>query len=153
MRYLAILLIVMLSVGFFSGLKITRDAMAKTGGDYLTEQHFYDYELISTLGFTEDDVQAFSDASDVQAAEGSFHTDALLTTGNTTVPFRLISLPKEINLPSLKAGRLPGEKNECLGDAAYFSESDIGSELEVEGDDLPLSETTFTLVGLADSPL
>ena len=69
MRYLAILLIVMLSVGFFSGLKITRDAMAKTGGDYLTEQHFYDYELISTLGFTEDDVQAFSDASDVQAAE------------------------------------------------------------------------------------
>lgn len=153
MRYLAILLIVMLSVGFFSGLKITRDAMAKTGGDYLTEQHFYDYELISTLGFTEDDVQAFSDASDVQAAEGSFHTDALLTTGNTTIPFRLISLPEEINLSSLKAGRLPGEKNECLGDAAYFSESDIGSELEVEGDDLPLSETTFTLVGLADSPL
>ena len=48
MRYLAILLIVMLSVGFFSGLKITRDAMAKTGGDYLTEQHFYDYRLIST---------------------------------------------------------------------------------------------------------
>ena len=153
MRYLAILLIVMLSVGFFSGLKITRDAMAKTGGDYLTEQHFYDYELISTLGFTEDDVQAFSEASDVQAAEGSFHTDALLTTGDTTVPFRLISLPEEINLPSLKAGRLPSEENECLGDAAYFSESDIGSELEVEGDDLPLSETTFTLVGLADSPL
>ena len=153
MRYLAILLIVMLSVGFFSGLKITRDAMAKTGGDYLTEQHFYDYRLISTLGFTEDDVQVFSEASDVQAAEGSFSTDALLTTGDTTVPFRLISLPAEINLPSLKAGRLPSEENECLGDAAYFSESDIGSELEVEGDDLPLSETTFTLVGLADSPL
>lgn len=111
MRYLAILLIVMLSVGFFSGLKITRDAMAKTGGDYLTEQHFYDYRLISTLGFTEDDVQAFSEASDVQAAEGSFQADALLTTGDTTVPFRLISLPGEINLPSLKAGRLPSEEN------------------------------------------
>ena len=97
MRYLAILLIVMLSVGFFSGLKITRDAMANTGGDYLTEQHFYDYRLISTLGFTEDDVQAFSGASDVQAAEGSFSTDALLTMGDAAVPFKLISLPAEIN--------------------------------------------------------
>ena len=42
-RYLALLLIVLLSVGFFSGLKITRTAMADTADNYLSEQNFYDY--------------------------------------------------------------------------------------------------------------
>ena len=30
-RYIAIMLIVMLGVGFFAGLKVTRDAMVATG--------------------------------------------------------------------------------------------------------------------------
>ena len=34
-RYLAILAIVALGVGFFSGLKVTRQAMIATAGNYL----------------------------------------------------------------------------------------------------------------------
>ena len=59
-RYMALLLIVAISVGFFAGLKITTDSMLNTGEIYLNEQNFYDYRLFSTLGFTEDDVKAFS---------------------------------------------------------------------------------------------
>ena len=40
-RYLALLLIVTLGVGFFSGLKITKDAMANACENFLTEQNFY----------------------------------------------------------------------------------------------------------------
>ena len=58
-RYMAILLIVALSAGFFAGLKITTDAMLHTGGEYFEEQNFYDFRLFSTLGFTEDDVKEF----------------------------------------------------------------------------------------------
>ena len=34
-RYLALLLIVALSVGFFAGLNVSQDAMTATGDDYL----------------------------------------------------------------------------------------------------------------------
>ena len=152
-RYLALLLIVMLSVGFFSGLKVTRAAMANTCGDYLTGQSFYDYRLVSSLGMTEKAEAAFSALSEVRNAEGSCSTDALLSVNGKTAPFKLISMPENINLPSLTAGRLPQTDEECLGDSAYFSESEIGSKVQIEGENLSLFQTTFTLVGLADSPL
>ena len=57
-RYLALLLIVALSVSFFAGLKVTKDAMYATAQDYLDTQNFCDFRLISTLGFSEDDVDS-----------------------------------------------------------------------------------------------
>ena len=52
-RYLAILGIVALGVGFFAGLKSSYPAMQRTAENYLRKQHFHDYQLLSTLGFTE----------------------------------------------------------------------------------------------------
>ena len=50
-RFMAILAIVALGVGLFSGLKVTQPAMIKTVNAYLTEKQFYDYRILSTLGF------------------------------------------------------------------------------------------------------
>ena len=55
-RYLAILAIVALGVGFFSGLKVTRPAMITTADDYLSKSSFFDYQVMNTLGFEEEDV-------------------------------------------------------------------------------------------------
>ena len=55
-RYLAILAIVALGVGFFSGLKVTQEAMVKTTDSYLSEHNLFDYRLVSTLGFEGKDV-------------------------------------------------------------------------------------------------
>ena len=49
-RYLAILAIVALGVGFFAGLKSSYPAMKGTAERYLKEQQFYDFQLLSTLG-------------------------------------------------------------------------------------------------------
>ena len=56
-RYMAILAIVALGVGFFVGLKVTRPAMLDTAGRDLEEKELYDLRLISTLGFDETDVE------------------------------------------------------------------------------------------------
>lgn len=50
-RYIAILLIVALGVGFFAGLMVSESAMLKTGDRYLAAQNYYDYRLLSTIGF------------------------------------------------------------------------------------------------------
>ena len=55
-RYMAILAIVMLGVGLFTGLKATTPAMIITENEYLAEQDFFDFRLLSTIGFDPADV-------------------------------------------------------------------------------------------------
>lgn len=64
-RYMAIFAIVMLGVGLFVGLKATTPAMIATENTYLTQQNFFDFRLLSTIGFTEDDVESLMRLSDV----------------------------------------------------------------------------------------
>lgn len=152
-RYMALLLIVMLSVSFFAGLKVTKDAMAGTCEDYFVAQNFYDYRLLSTLGFTEEDVDQVTQLSFVEAAEGLKSLDAIMEWEDNSRSFHLLSLPESVSLPSLAAGRMPEEENECLADAGAFEEEDIGSVLSLagEGED-SLAYTEYTIVGLVHSP-
>ena len=80
-RYLAILAIVMLGVGFFCGLKSTKPAMVTTANEYLKKNKMYDYQLQSTLGLTEKDVDAVARQNEVEAAEGSVTEDSFITKG------------------------------------------------------------------------
>ena len=75
-RYLAILSITALGVGFFSGLKVSQSAMLKTGDKYIGEYNLFDYRLISTLGFSEEDVQKIaSEFPEAQAVVGGLSED------------------------------------------------------------------------------
>ena len=76
-RYLAIFAIVALGVGFFAGLKVTKEAMVHAVNQYLKEADFYDLRLLSTLGFKKEDVEAFGSESHVKAVEGAISADVL----------------------------------------------------------------------------
>ena len=157
-RYMAILLIVALSAGFFAGLKITTDAMLHTGSEYFKEQNFYDFRLFSTLGFTEDDVEEFNKLNGVKTAEGTYSLDALLVHKDSDHPFKLYAISDKINMPSLSAGRMPTADNECLADEDVFTEDDLGKtiSLSAENDTAvtdSLQRQEYTIVGLVSSPL
>ncbi len=157
-RFMAVLLIVALSVGLFAGLKITKDTMVNTCDKYLCEQNFYDFRLISTLGITEDDVESFGELSGISAAEGAYSLDMMLRHKDNDRPMKVMSLPKAINVPTLTAGRLPEKPNECLADDERFYPEDIGSTVSVseENDDSvtkQVESTEYTIVGLVDSPM
>ena len=53
-----IMAIVALGVGLFAGLKITKTVMVGSADAFWQAQQLYDYRLVSTLGFEEEDVQA-----------------------------------------------------------------------------------------------
>ena len=76
-RYLAILAIVGLGVGFFAGLRMCQPSMAETGIGYLEQYRLYDFRLLSTLGFTEEDVAYFASLEGVAGAEGAVYADFL----------------------------------------------------------------------------
>ncbi|MGM9607359.1 MAG: ABC transporter permease [Oscillospiraceae bacterium] len=157
-RYMALLLIVALSAGFFAGLKITQDAMVHTGDKFLSEQNFYDFQLLSTLGFTGEDVERVSELSGVEAAEGSYSLDAMVACDGSDRPVKLLALPEEVNLPRLVAGRMPAAENECLADDERFGEDDLGTTIRIaeENDEsvtAQLAGEEYTIVGIVDSPL
>ena len=157
-RYFAILAIIALGVGFFAGLKNARPAMEKTAENYLGGHNLYDFELISTLGFTDDDVEAFSSLDGILAAEGGSSTDVLAYIGDTDEQvYKVYALPTKINTVEFMSGRLPQSESECAVDADMFTEEDIGRtitfESESEDGEYVLDRTEFTITGLVQSPL
>ena len=157
-RYLAILAIVGLGVGFFSGLRTSQPAMMATGIEYLEEQRLYDFRLLSTLGFTEEDVARFAGEAGVEAARGAVFTDFLtvLDEGAERV-VRAHSITEDVNLLSLTAGRMPEAPDECVIDARYFSPDRLDQALTVSGSNDEdtrelLRYDSYTVVGLVNSP-
>ncbi len=158
-RYLAILAIVALGVGFFCGLRVCRDAMIETGDDYLNRQNMYDYRLISTLGFDQSDAEAFATIEGVTAAAGAVSQDALVEVEGTDTAGVLAfhSLTENVNEISLTAGRLPDDPDEMVGDASLFSVDSIGKTVRIadtnDEDTLDMfAYREYTIVGLGNSP-
>lgn len=158
-RYIAILLICALGVGFFSGLKLTKNAMVHSADVYFSELSFYDYKLLSTLGFDEGSSDRLEKESIVESAEAAKSADIMVTNKEGTVlVVKTMSLPQKINKLSLKEGNMPQAKNECVADERLFSAKDIGSKIrlseENEEEDLEqFKEKEYTIVGLVYSPL
>ena len=57
-RFFAIFSIVALGVGFLAGLSATPVDMKESMERYMDDGNFYDVRVLSTLGLTDDDVQA-----------------------------------------------------------------------------------------------
>ncbi len=158
-RYLAIMAIVALGVGLFAGLKITKTVMVGSADAFWQAQQLYDYRLVSTLGFEEEDVQALAQKADVRAVQGAMEADVLYTDeqGNDKV-LKAHSILENINMLETVAGRLPESDTECVVDDHLYGEEVIGSKIVLSGDndqdDLDsFRYTEYTIVGTGRSPL
>ena len=157
-RYIAILAIIALGVGFFAGVKDTKGSMMLTCDEYVKEFDLYDLRLVSTYGFTDDDVKAVAEEKRVATAEGAITTDFFSTDREgDSVILRAHSLTENVNKVELVSGRMPEKDNECVADVNFFSEKDIGRSIEVtdENDEETrdsLSYGEYEIVGLIQSP-
>lgn len=157
-RYFAILAIVALGVAFFSGLKITQSVMVHSADVYLKDLQFYDYRLVSTLGFTEENVEALAEKEDVRAAEGAISAEVLYKdAGENERVIKMHSITEKVNKLKLIAGEMPQSADECVVDSALFSEDAIGSKLVLSEnnttDDLDkFAYKEYTITGLVQSP-
>lgn len=156
-RYVAILAIVALGVGFFVGLMVVTPAMVRNGGRYLNNHDLYDLRLLSTLGFEKDSVDAFTGREDIKAVEGAVSSDFLAVdeSGKSRVLVAQTLLEVQ-NQVELKEGRLPEAADEIVVDSSLFSKDDIGKTIQVSDEN---SEETadlfaydvYTIVGVADA--
>ncbi len=156
-RYLAILAIVALGVGFFAGLKSSYPAMRGTADGYLRRQHFHDFRLLSSLGFSREDEQAFARLEGVAQAEGACFADAFALFEGKRDVYHWQTLPRRVDVPVLVAGRLPERAGECLADARAFGAEDLAKVIRLSEDNDEdtlklLPGGSYTIVGLCRSP-
>ena len=157
-RFAAILAIVALGVGLFAGLKITKHSMILTTGKYLEETKFFDYRLLSTLGFEEQDLEVWKDADGIAAVEGAYSYDILYESesGRDGV-LKAHSITDSINQLVAVSGRLPKKVDECVVDVNLFPAEVVGKKLVLSRNNA--SEDTehfaygeYTIVGTVQSP-
>lgn len=157
-RYIAILAIVALGVGFFAGVKDTKASMVKTCNKYVSEHNLYDYRLVSTWGFTEEDEKALSKTDGVKAAEGSVTMDFLsFDRQDNSIVLRAHSITKKLNGVNIEKGRMPQKANECVADDHFYNSGDIGKKIKVADENSKdtkenLAYDEYTITGIINSP-
>ncbi len=163
-RFLAIVAITALGTGFFFGLKATGPDMKETGRQYFSEQRLMDFRLLSTMGFTQEDIQQLRQRQDVDAVMAGYGFDILVQRQDKEQAVRVHSLPEDtspgnpdyLNQLIVIEGRLPTAPNECVVDSEQKIE--VGETIRVtqsnntEITDM-LKEKEFTVVGRVQSPL
>ena len=156
-RFLAILSIVALGVGVFSGLKVTQRAMVNTADRYIKQNAMYDDKLISTVGWETQDVGEVAEIKGVTAAEGSVSMDAIIDMENDgSYVVSAHAILNHLNQLSLTDGRMPQAANECVGDADVLDKSSLGKKIHIssENDTDTLDAFAYdeyTIVGLVNS--
>ncbi|MGN0311679.1 MAG: ABC transporter permease, partial [Lachnospiraceae bacterium] len=157
-RFFAIMAIIALGVGFFAGLKVTKPGMIQTADTYLRDHKFYDFRVLSTYGFDEDEVSSMREEKQVLAAEGAVSEDFLyMGEDGTEVVFKACSITEKVNTLELRAGRMPKAADECVLDAYQYDESMIGQQITVSDNNSKdtkemFSYDSYTVVGLVNSP-
>ena len=102
-RFLSILVLAALAVAFLAGLRAAAPDMQYTADNYYDRTHLMDGYVLSTLGLTQEDIDALAAAPGIEKAEGGRTVDA--TAVDRIVSVR--SMPETLNLLELKEGRLP----------------------------------------------
>ena len=164
-RFISILLMALLGVGFFAGLRATSPDMLDTIDKYFKEQNVYDIEVISTLGLTDDDIQAISNIENVGEVYGTYSKDGLIKLEEKELVTKILCID-DVNKPKLVSGNLPQNDNECVVERSFLETSNkqIGDTIEVEPEEEKvvgqdennqeyLNNKTLKIVGTVDSPL
>ncbi len=153
-RYLAILAIVALGVGFYAGLFVIEDAMLSTTDQYMAQYNLYDFSVSTSLGLSQEDAEELAKLDGIRHAEGVIATDAICygNTGRTEQILHFMSVPEQIGVPEVIAGRMPNAADECLLDSNRYSEQDIGSTIRLQDETgNTFAYTEYTIVGIARS--
>lgn len=168
-RFLSIFAIVAIGVAFFAGVKASAPDMKATADHYYDDYRMMDLSLVSTVGFTDDDVDALRSVKGIEGISPTYTMDALAQVDTEQFVFKVKALPlghlkqndKEyINQAKLMKGRMPQKSGECV-----IEEGGVGSSLPLKiGDSVTLTsgkeddiskslqKDTYKIVGTVVTP-
>ncbi len=175
-RFLAILGIVALGCGFFAGLLMSGPDMRAAANELYDGTNLYDLRLVSTLGFTEKDVERVRQTEGIAGIMPAISCDVMARLGKEQLAMRMSSLDVDaardgeeqgasvvlsadgnyLNRVFLREGRWPQAADECVLTADKpVVDVGVGSSIEVLFGTVDLGdvlrERTFRVVGLVSA--
>lgn len=151
-RFLSLMFLALLGVGFYVGIKATAPNMVITLDNYLDSQNVHDIEIISTLGLTYEDILEIEKLGFTEEIYGTKSLDHVIKINDYDKNIRILSL-NEIDKVVLKEGKLPENMYEIVVDWKFMEESNykLGDHLIIDNSGLKNDE--FKIVGVIESPL
>lgn len=168
-RFISIFAIIFIGVAFFAGIKATAPDMKHSMDLYYDEYNLMDIRIMSTLGLTNDDINAIRNTSEVEDVQPGYFTDVVSTIDSTEFVFKVHSLPSEkiiktdneyINSIKITEGRYPEKSGECILEDSVLMETglSVGDTIKVSSGkvkaitDGTLATDEFKIVGKAITP-
>lgn len=152
-RFLSLLVMSVLGVLVFVGLKMAAPDMMKSLDKYYDDNNFYDIKIVSTLGLTNDDIKAFENLKTVKKAYGSYSKDVLVEAKNKELVVKLIGINQDINKIEILKGRMPKDNTEVIVEQSMINKEKlkIGDYITVNDD--TIKNKDLKIVGIVKSPL
>lgn len=146
-RFISLVLIIMLGVGFYAGIRQSTPAIRDVQNRYVVRTNMMDLQVVSTLGFNENDIKALEKLEDVEYVTGGY--SGFVYSEDDVI--RILSIDKLINKYQLRAGRAPQKDNECLADYKHYK---VGDYIRVkEPKDKYLKTRGYKVTGTISTPL
>lgn len=148
-RFISLLVIVLLGVGFFAGIRAVAPDMKNTLDNYYEKTNMYDIFITSNYGIREEVEKKLEEKYNV---ETGYSFDAI-TTKKEDYATKIISYNKEdkINTPKLIKGKMPEKVDEVVVDNDFRSEIKIGDKITIDSN--LINNKTVTVTGYVESPL
>lgn len=165
-RFFAIMAIVAIGVAFFAGVTASSGDMKYSSDSYYDEYNMNDIRILSSIGFTSQDIEAVSKVSGVKAVYKTNTQDVLVDYDGRENVAHISGIPvgkasdddSYINQLRIKEGRLPQNDKECVvkyedtrksmqvGDVISFKS---GTEDDIND---TFKDTEYTVVGIVYTP-
>ncbi|MBQ7647273.1 MAG: ABC transporter permease, partial [Clostridia bacterium] len=155
--YISIVLIAFLAVTCFTGIRFGAKGLSEQASKYYDGQNFRDFEVISAVLFSDEDLKAISEIDGVADVEGMLRTTGKLKAKGNKSDVAVLSLTERINVPELIEGEFPKNADECaiekdvsknfgisVGDRITIE--DTGSEMKM------LLQKEYTVTGIVIHP-
>ncbi len=162
-RVISLFGIVLLGVMMLTGLVSIAPSMRSAAQRYYVQQNVFDLRVLSTLGLSEQDIDAIRATEGVKAVQPVKYLDAEAQWSNRDDPavVRFQELPADpeadtaqtMNRLLLRNGRLPEAADECVIHVLGYADAiELGTTLTVPDGTDGLSAKTFTVVGNVQDP-
>ncbi|MDD2418354.1 MAG: ABC transporter permease, partial [Oscillospiraceae bacterium] len=146
-RYLSILILVMVGVGFHAGIQASAPDIALVADQYYRSHSLMDFKIVSSMGLTQDDVNTIKNINGLKHVVPSYSLDV----SEQDKVIRIHAIEEKVNTPGLTEGRMPRSETECVADGRHYK---IGDEIRISRDtSQKLKNNVFTVVGLIKSVL
>lgn len=165
-RFFAIMAIVAIGVAFFAGVTASSGDMKHSSDSYYDEYNMNDIRILSSIGFTSQDIEAVSKVYGVKAVYKTNTHDVLVDYDGRENVAHVSGVPvgkasdddSYINQLRIKEGRLPQNDKECVvkyedtrksmqvGDVISFKS---GTEDDIND---TFKDTEYTVVGIVYTP-